>query len=378
MNGCLIACPVCGTLLDAPPEAANCAVRCGRCKSRFKLPAKMAVNSDAIAGWLYKDPDNEESAQPASAGTSPPPDPREESMMFLVDTESDQPPAMRLVRVGAEGALLEFPASRLLDTPFRGSMPRLCVRCETRTDLSAHVVIFSPQLKDSMSVEAEHSAGELAISAEEARGKTNDELLAKMAKVPNVPEPANEPMLYWLCPDCPGVGTISGQANINRTTGKGKCRLRILNLRVAEKFLVNTGAEGTAEHAEIQMRIRSRWNNPWSDLPPATRNRIVGWFEKNPNEKFIAYVPDRDRTHTEDGMYGLLVSNQRFICHCQYRHHESPADYPLHLQWTRKGAKPHLRIRTPDWEVKKFSADREGVETLKRALRRGGFHVRWY
>lgn len=299
-------------------------------------------------------------------------------MMFLVDTERPEVAAMRLVRVGAEGALLEFPASRLLDVGFRGALPRMCVRCETRTDVSAHVVIFSPQLKDSMSVEAEHDAGRLTIDAEEIRGKTNEQLLMQMGKVPNVPAPANEPMLYWLCPDCPGVGTISGQANINRTTGEGRCRLRILNLRVAEKFLVNTGAEGTAEHAELQMRIRARWNNPWADLPSSVRNRIAGWFEKHQNEKFIAYVPDRDRTHTEDGMYGLLVSNQRFICHCQYRHHESPVDLPLHLQWTRKGAKPHLRIRTPGWEVKKFSADREGVETLKRGLRRGGFHSRWY
>ena len=382
MNGCMIPCPVCGTLLDAPPEAANCAVRCGRCKSRFTLPAKMAVTSDAIASWLYQDRDNDEvvaASSPASAEPpSPPPDPREESMMFLVDTERSEMPPLRLVRVGADGALLEFPAGRLGDESFRRAMPRMCVRCEGRSELDAHVIIYTPQLKDSMSLEAEHHAGKLCLSSEEARGLTDSQVLEHIGRVPNVPHPADLPMLYWLCEDCAGVGTISGQINVNRDTGQGWCRLRILNLPVAEKLVVNTGAEGTAEHAELQMRIRARWANPWQELSQSVRNRLEGWFEPQANEKFIAYIPDRDRTHNEDGMYGLVVSNQRFICHCQYRHHESPVDFPLHLQWSRKGAKPHLRIRTPRWEMKKFSADREGVEQFKRALRRGGFHTRWY
>ena len=373
MNGRLVACPACGTLLDAPPEAANCAVRCGACKTRFKLPAKVAVTGDAIASWLWQDPDHDHKPHEAL-----PRDPSNESMVFLADPEAEQTARVRLVRVGSEGALFEFDAPRLLEVPFRTAMPRMCVRCEGRADLIAHPIIYAPHLADSLSLEAEHAAGGLRLRLDDVRGLDSRDMLARLGHVPNVPHPADLAMPYWLCDGCSGIGMISGQANINTGDGSGLCRLRIANLAVAEQFLVALGQGDSVEHAELQLRIDARNRNPWAAIDAAVRNRLEQWYEPGPKETFLAYVPDRDRGISEDGVYGILVTDRRLIYHCQYRHHESPVDMPLHLQWIKRTSKLRLTMRTPRWEISHFALDREGLENLRKALRRAGFPARWY
>ncbi len=373
MNGRLVACPACGTLLDAPPEAADCVVRCGHCKKRFRLPKKLVATGEAIASWLWVDRDHEAGTKRAE----PSYDPREESLMFLADLHHEDPStAIRLVRLGSEGALFEFPAVRLKDPAFRTALPRMCVRCSARTDLVAHPIIFAAELSDSLSLEAEYAAGALRMDWGQVRQLTDTQVLERIGRIPNVPAPADLPMIYWLCDLCSGAGMISGQCNI--TNEVGWCRLRIQNLDVAERFLIAIGRGDSVEHAEIRLRIDALNKHPWDSLSDSVRHRIEQWYQPEPGEQFVAYVPDRDRSTTEDGVFGLIVTNRRLIYHCKYRHHESPIDLPIHLQWSQRAGKLRLHMRTPRWESPRFCLDRQGLDTLRKALRRAGFSARWY
>ncbi|MFP4354470.1 MAG: hypothetical protein ACLFUJ_05040 [Phycisphaerae bacterium] len=379
MNGRLVACPACGTLLDAPPEAADCIVRCGNCKKRFRLPKKLAATGDAIASWLWTDRNVEEDEEPAQPVSSGKYDPKEESMMFLADLhEQDPAGAIRLVRLGSEGALFEYSAHRMEDEVFRSAMPRLCVRCSSRVDLVAHPIIFAQEMDDSVSLAAEYAAGALKMDWADVRKLTGPQVLAKLGSIPNLPHPASLPMPFWICDICSGVGLVSGQCNIDPSHGSGWFRLRIANLEVAEKFLINLGKENSVEHAEIRLRIDSLDKHPWMSLSASVQHRIEQWYQPKGQEQFLAYVPDRDRSTTEDGVYGIIVTDQRMIFHCKYRHYESPRDLPIHLEWSTRRGRMVLHMRSPGWESPRFYIDRQGLALLRKALQRGQFAARWY
>ena len=261
---------------------------------------------------------------------------------------------------------------------FRCAMPRRCVRCGARAHLDAHVIIYAPRLSDSFSLEAEHATGRLAVSGHNLHDLPSEQLLSRLPEVPNVPAPGNLPMPYWLCDMCTGAGMISGQIQVNSATGKGACRLLIHNPRRAEEFLIAVGGKSTHDHTELSQRITATAENPWDSLPEVVQHRLAGWYKPEQNEDFVAYIPDRDHSRTEDGMAGIVVSNCRLIYHTQLRHREAKLGEQLKLQLAMSASRGRLRIRSPHWEIKHFTVDREGTAQLRRALTTARFNAVWY
>ncbi|HOF17514.1 MAG TPA: hypothetical protein PK082_01295, partial [Phycisphaerae bacterium] len=206
----------------------------------------------------------------------------------------------------------------------------------------------------------------------------NDELLNRLPKVPNVPHPGDLPMPYFLCDMCTGTGEIGGQINIHSVTGQGTCRLQIRNLRRAEEFLIQAGGEGTPCHESLRRRIEKTAEHPWDLIPDVVRHRIEQWFRPLPAERFLAYVADRDHARTEDGMFGIVVSNGRMIYHANRRHHEAGLIDPVEVQVAQGSGKESLRLKAPLWEVKHMAVDGEGKSLLRRALTLARFQVTWH
>ncbi len=350
-------------------------VRCGLCSSRFRLPKTIAVTDEVISSWLHQDyyeheqpVEAEESARAAGKA-----EPSGQTQILPAISSG----GIRLVKVDRRGALFEFPSDRLKDIAFRCAMPRRCMSCGARAHLHVHVIIFAHQLVDSVSLEAEHSAGSLKLSEQEVRALTGEEVLARLPKVPNVPSPGDNPMPYWLCDMCSAAGVVSGQISVDSETGKGWCRLLIHNLRRAEEFLAAVGGKENESYAELKKWVDATVETPWDTVPLVIQHRLEQWFHRAGDEEFIAYVPDRDRVRTEDGMCGLLISNRRVIYHTDMRHRESEASEPLELQLAHGSGKSRLQIKTPQWEVKHFTLDRDGIEKLRSGLIKGRFKATW-
>ncbi|MCY2927754.1 MAG: hypothetical protein NT031_20405, partial [Planctomycetota bacterium] len=218
-----IACPTCKTVLKVPGGCGGRVVRCGRCRQRFRLPEEETHSDDDIASWLDERPEEgiglDQEIEPTGGLPQSPGD--------TIHPPMSGP--LRIVKAEPGSVLMEFPASRLLDPTFRCAVPRKCLKCSTKSHLSAHVIIYSGHMTDSISLEAEHSAGALILSDQEARTLAAEDLLARLPKVPNVPPPANEPMPYWLCDMCSVAGVISGEITVNQVTKQGTCRLKINN-----------------------------------------------------------------------------------------------------------------------------------------------------
>lgn len=369
-----VLCPACGTILDVPPGKADCFVRCGKCHNRFRLPKRIAVTDDAVTEWLDEEKTLQEREHASQRELKPQEMAAISSGTAILPVVSD---AIRLVKSDPSGALFEFPALRLGETAFRCAMPRKCLRCGGRTNLQAHIIIYATMMMDSPSLEAEHAAGALALRGPEVMDLGNEELLARLPRVPNVPPPADAPMPYWLCDLCVARDMISGQIRVN-SEGEGLCRLWIGNLRRAEEFMVAAGGNGTAGHAELRHRIASLAENPWSSLPLAVQNRIQQWFRPQPSEHFIAYIPDRDRARSENGLAGIIISDKRIICHTMSRHKESPAGEKLEIHEVVNNGRQCLAIRCPSWEFKYLATDREGLAMLKHALTRGKIQAAWH
>jgi len=367
-------CPVCGTVLAVPPGYSNCFVRCGQCHHRFRLPRRIAATEDAIANWLTEGRERDEDDLATVENRAAPTDESVSGGTAILPSVGH---SLRLVEIGRQRVLFEFPASRLLESAFRCAMPRRCLRCGARAHLHVHVIIYTPRLADSISLEAEHSAGELKLNEAEASKLSPEELLQHLPRVPNVPHPGDLPMPYWLCDMCTGAGMISGQINMNSATGEGFCRLLFRNLRRAEEFLINAGERDSPSHTELRRNITATAENPWDTLPLVVQHRLQQWFQPGAGERFVAYIPDRDRARTEDGMAGIAVSNRRLIYHRQMRHREVGITEVIELQMATETGKDILRIKTSKWQAKHITLDRVGIDRLRRALTAAKFRAFW-
>lgn len=379
-----IGCPRCGTLLAVPPGSFGRKVRCGQCRQRFRLPAPAAVTDETVADWLYEEPEAEDPgrtqvleskapAPPSAPETKPPPG---EPAATPAKRPADQR-GIDVLKIDRKGVLLEFPDERLNDPAFRSAMPRRCMQCGGRIQLEAHVVIFSSALVSSVSLEAERSAAKMVLTSEEVRNLGPEQLLARLPTVPNVPPPADQPMPYWLCDMCRTSEAVSGQLAAHGRAGGGCCRLLIRNLWRAQEFIAAIGARGTAAEAKVTARIAQTTENPWDSLPLTVQHRIEQWYKPTAKETFLAYVPDRDRTRTEDGMAGLLLSSTRLIYHTNLRHREAMADQPLEFRLSMGRGGGDMRIGSPAWQVKHLRVEKDGISGLRRALVKGKFNATW-
>jgi len=369
-------CPGCGTTLLLPPGCANCFVRCSHCRCRFRLPRRIRVSEETITDWLSVEEDDDEAPDERAAGAAAPTEPQVSSGGTSV-LPAIHHEGIRLLRADAQGALLEFAAGRLREHAFRSAMPRRCLHCGVRKHLHVHVILYAAQFASPISQQAEYSAGALSVSEDEAQTLSNDEILRRLPAIPNVPSPANLPMPYWLCDLCAGADPVRGQIQVNPETGVGWCRLLIRSLRRAEEFLLAAGGAGTAAHEELRQSMATLSENPWDSLPLLVQNRLSQWFRPEPEERLLAYVPDRDHARTEDGMAGLVVSSHRLICHTPLRHRESPVRERLELSLSMGGHRGNVRIRAAEWEVKHFAIDLEGLNRLRTALATGKYRALW-
>lgn len=394
-----VKCPGCSATLSLPDNVANCVVRCGACRERFRLGASPAVATapasahaarpspacavdsldNAISDWLndgHGNADTDRLAPSTSQEEMPRPSSDPDDYTPLPKKASTGECSPRLVSLERRGVLLEFAAECLRRDELRSAIPRCCIHCQARMHLSAHLVIFTSQLHDSISMEGEHKAGQLVIAQEQLVGLEGGALLAKLPEVPNVPAPANLPMPYWVCDLCSGAGEISGQIQVG-SDGKGICRLKFRNALLAEGFLINSGGKDTQDMATLREFLERLEDDRWDALPSVIRHRMEQWFRPGQSEKFLGYVPDRAFVRTEDGMAGLVVSTHRLIYHRPPLHQESRSNNEVVLKSHMAGGVEVVQIEGPDFKHRQMTIDRGGMMLLRKALAEGHFKATW-
>lgn len=399
-----VRCPDCTVILEIPESYKGNKVRCSVCKTGFRLP----IISDAeILDWIGpRDKDDTAhdlaspseaavpEAPPAPATTAPTAAPprsapvqpagiNHDNEHLAVHLHTDeQLPAGRegfsLLRVDNRGPLFEFPALFLEDPEFRAAMPHRCLRCGVTTHLKPHVVVYSHQMSDSSAVESDHLEGPIQICVQDLAVKPTRELIDAFPKLRNLPEPADQPMPFWVCDMCSPSKMVFAQNEINRRTHEGHCHLQIQRIWRAEEFLANVGGEDSPAHQLLKTLSADHQETPWDTLAGVVQQRLRQWYRPGKGERFVAYMPDRRRARTEDGMAGIVVTNRRLIYNSSMRHKESDKGEPLELDFAMDGGRLKLHIKAPNWEIKNLIADKPGLNRLRRALTREGFAATWH
>ncbi len=375
MPGGKVKCPKCGKVLAVPDGLGGTAVRCGACRTPFRIPSPKSIADDTIAGWLGDEAEDDLSAKTAApVGMTPEPAAKDPATS---KARKQTRKGLRIVSMERRGTLFEFPAEMLRGEAFRCAIPRRCVHCQAKSNLSAHVLIFTPEMRDSISLEAEHQAGHLSIPQDQLGDLHGPAMLAKLPEVPNVPEPANNPMPYWVCDMCSGAGSISTQITVDGSSGRGRCRMSFSNLHLARDFFANAGGEGARDYAKLSEYIEHMDEDRWDALPSVIRHRLEQWFRPSGGEEFLAYVPDRAFVRTEDGMNGLVISDKKLVFHHPPLHQEAARELKLTIVLRAEKGDEVAAIEAPDFKRRSIVLDRQGMMLFRRALSKGHFKADW-
>jgi hypothetical protein len=119
-------------------------------------------------------------------------------------------------------------------------------------------------------------------------------------------------------------------------------------------------------------------DDPWGVLPLTVQNRIQQWYRPQPGEHFIAYISDRERARSEQGLAGLAVSDRRLIYHTPVRHKEAGQGEKFEMTEIVEAGRTWLEIKCPSCALKRIAVDPDGLAQLRNALTRGQFTVGWH
>jgi hypothetical protein len=370
-------CPQCRLEISFDDRHLGRKARCKTCGKVFTLqPVDL---EDSVAGWLLEDfNDSEDASAPRPRVRS-----IHEAMRPGTDGDGDAigrarpaTPAdssvnqsiLRLSHVDTMGAFFLFPPTLLYDAEFRASMPRHCLGCGATHGLNVHLLLWAGKLphRDRLRVKAE--SARVRILPEVLMRLDDQELLEKLPRVANLPEPFCLPTPYFVCNRCSPAGQVF--THVRPVIGGGEaCELGIACLKRAAEFLAANVGRDSDEYRRLIAEDTQRRKDPWNELPLSVRNRISQWYRPLRGEQFVAFVRDHDFAPTETGQGGLVLTNRRMIIHKYAAHREIDFSNALQLQAQRR--KNYLDLHVGSETVKPIDlhCDFQTPELLRKALK---------
>jgi len=385
MDTMKVLCPVCGAFLRVPEAGVGRRGRCASCGKVFTIAAPSAapetagaVSDDEILGWLGP---LEAKPQPAVVhvarkGKSAPAvrRPRKPSPPGVAERKSF---TVRLGHVDEMGAFFLFSAELLYDEVFRSSFPQRCTVCGGRRHLSVHLVLWSSMLPERGQFGLRTSYSPTVYELDKLGGIEGRDLLGLLNPIENLPEPYCLPFPYYVCQSCSAVGAVVTDVRLSADQTRHVCELGISSLKRAEEFLVAIGGQGTQAQRRIRRALQESEGDAWRAIPLAVRTRIKQWYEQQPNERFVAYIPDEDFAKTEAGMAGIVLTNNRLL----YRKLSARVEIPLTQEMTIsrkiKGRRELLEIKCPGCQAAVLAAGMAGTDRLRQCLQRQKVRAHW-
>jgi len=355
---------------------------CGKCGTRFKVPAlsdSEIVDLIGIRNLDETSAGNMPSMDMSAMGSLGEEDAAGKNGSSSTQTQATFDTGMEgfsIVRIDSQGVLFEFRPDVYKKAEFRAAMPCRCLRCGVSHYLKPHLVIFSHLMRESSILENELIVSRPELTEDQLVQLDPASILKLMPEIKRLPKPANLPMPYWICDMCSPANMIFAQGKFQEN-GSGIMRMQIHKIWRALEFLKNLGCEGSAAWTRLEIECNEKPESAWDALPGMVQQRLRQWYKPAKGEEFAAYAPDRSKNRTEDGMSGLVVTNRRLIYNCSLRQKETGKTRPTDMDFTMENGRLKLDIKTPDWEVKGLFVDKAGLERLRRAMIAEQFNATW-
>jgi hypothetical protein len=375
MNTHVVPCPACQTPLNVPPSAGGRRARCPACGDRFIIPTRTDLLEDTVSGWIDQDVDDviddrdrqddvapvpqaipsvteaslepvpaEEAAgetivgvpfdKPAETAIKPEhtpakPKPRPVYKPVRKPVEDDAPreyplnlrtdpksPHLVVLKCGSAGVRLAFDAKWLAHEGFRASMPTRCVYSGVadRSKLIARPMIFADRargVKTSVpDISANHDIRSLGDSGPR-------QIMQLMGTIEGMPNPFLYPMPYYISTRYANKFILC--MTRDRSSGGITAEVVIPDAVSALEWLSRVNGVCGKEYELLERDTSLLHGDRFQELSEVCRGRIQSWCKLRPHEVFQAYFNDADFGRLDEGLAGIIVTDQRVV-YCKYHH----------------------------------------------------------
>ena len=378
MNTHVVPCPACQTPLNVPPSASGRRARCPACGDRFIIPTRTDLMDDTVSGWIeqdvedvYEDRDRVADAnqasrvmpalkeepkepeaqepEPASGETivgvpfdqqmaeqakreasAPRPRPRPTVPQSRRSTDGDddsskyprnlrtdpKSPHLVVLKCGSAGVRFAFDAKWLSHEGFRSSMPTRCAYsgAADRTKLIARPMVFADRARGTKTTAAEISSNHDIQSLADAGPR---KLMQMMGTIEGMPSPFLYPMPYYISTRYANK-TIHCMTR-DRPSGGITAEVVIPDAICALEWLSRVNGVCGEEYEMLERDTSLLHGDKFQELSEVCRGRIQSWCKLRPHEVFQVYLNDADFGRLDEGLAGVIVTDQRVV-YCKYHH----------------------------------------------------------
>ncbi len=371
MNTHVVPCPACQTPLNVPPSAVGKRARCPACGDRFIIPARTDLLDDTLAGWIEHDVDemiedrnrqddqNQESQvrhaipQPVQAEDEPDasaeldetilgipvvqepapavverPAPRPKPKAAPKpddDSKRDYPKNLRtnpksphlvVLKCGSSGVRFAFDAKWLADEGFRASMPMRCIYSGNadRSKLIARPMVFADRSR-ARKVDVAELCRHLDVRS--LGDSSPRELMKMMSAIESMPSPFMYAAPYYISNRY--AHKMMHCMTRDRVSGGITAEVIIPDAICALDWLARVNGVCGKEYEMLERDTSMLHGDTFRELSELCRTKIQSWCKLRPREVFQLYLNDADFGRRDEGLAGVIVTDQRII-YCKYHH----------------------------------------------------------
>ena len=218
-----------------------------------------------------------------------------------------------------KGVLFAFDAAWLKSDAFRLSLPTRCVVTGVGVDggLNARPMIFSNRTKGD--IQHIHQL-ETRYARPFRKGASSREHAKSIGRIEEMPSPFDLPMLFYTTE----TSSSNPLHSVVRSDDGGQrhCEVLIPNAEVALQWLERVNGRCGPEFALLRGDAVNLSSDAWTSLSEATRRRLEVWARFQRGERFKLYLNDADMSSADEGLAGVIVTDQRLLYH-KYRRSRS-------------------------------------------------------
>jgi len=225
-------------------------------------------------------------------------------------------PHLVVLKCGSAGVRFAFDAKWLSHEGFRSSMPTRCAYSGTadRTKLIARPMVFADRARGVKTTAAQISANHDIRSLADADAR---KLMQMMGTMEGMPNPFLYPMPYY-------VSTRYANKTIHcmtrdRPSGGITAEVVIPDAVCALEWLSRVNGVCGPEYQMLEHDTSLLHGDKFQELSEVCRGRIQSWCKLRPQEVFHEYLNDADFGRLDEGLAGLIVTDQRIVF-CKYHH----------------------------------------------------------
>lgn len=378
LNTRVVPCPACQTPLNVPPSAGGRRARCPACGDRFIIPTRTDLLEDTVSGWIEQDvgdviddrdrqSDESQASRARSAvrvapaevpspaedhapgetivgvpfdkpvdtslktePTPPRPQPRpfaapkpgtsdddDEASGYPKNLRADpRSPHLVVLKCGGAGVRFAFDAKWLGHEGFRASMPTRCAYsgAAERAKLIARPMVFADRARGVKTNAADISANHDVRSLGDSSAR---QIMQMMGTIEGMPSPFLYPMPYYISTRY--ANKVIHCMTRDRSSGGITAEVVIPDSVCALEWLSRVNGVCGKEYELLERDTSLLHGDLFQELSEVCRSRIQSWCKLRPHEVFQLYLNDADFGRLDEGLAGVVVTDQRVV-YCKYHH----------------------------------------------------------